>query len=291
MKESWSSAFLLLICIAVIILCAFNAATYGKIANENKTVGDVTPGGALTLMVINIIIAVVFLFPVFVYARRFYSSGLKGNTFSWVNLIIILIIVACIILTAFNAATYGKIANENKTVGDVTPGGARALMIINIILCIIFFIPLGYYIYKMYKTPDNVVVEKDVTQMDLSGILRRPSEETRMVLEQSRRVESDKELLQELENIERQKSEIIKRQKLEDIEIQALENIERQALENIEMQADESRLNVNKHYSPKQEGIINYLRNSIKTIDDMDVVYDVVCNPFNEIRSSKCNGF
>jgi hypothetical protein len=155
MKESWFNLLVILICITFLILGVFNAITYGKISAENKTVGDVTPEGAKALMIINIIICVIFLIPIFVYLRRFYSLAIKGSIFNWVDIGILLAIIAAFVLCIFNTITYGKIHAENKTVGDVTPAGAKALMVINIIIAAILIIPLIYYIYKMYKKSDH----------------------------------------------------------------------------------------------------------------------------------------
>lgn len=63
----------------------------------------------------------------------------------WFKTIITLTLLALIVLAGFNAATYNKIANENITVGDVDPAGARALMWINIIFLVIC-IPLWFYL-------------------------------------------------------------------------------------------------------------------------------------------------
>jgi hypothetical protein len=68
----------------------------------------------------------------------------------WITGSIILILVLFIVLCIYNSITYGKIANENKTVGDVTPGGARTLQVLNIILTIILFLALFWYFYKFY---------------------------------------------------------------------------------------------------------------------------------------------
>ena len=69
----------------------------------------------------------------------------------WVKILILLLITAIIVLCGFNAATYNKIANEKLTVGDVTPGGARALMWFNIII-LLFTCPLWiWYVYKLFR--------------------------------------------------------------------------------------------------------------------------------------------
>ena len=69
----------------------------------------------------------------------------------WVKILILLLITVIIILCGFNAATYNKIANEKLTVGDVTPGGARALMWFNIII-LLFTCPLWiWYVYKIFR--------------------------------------------------------------------------------------------------------------------------------------------
>ncbi len=68
----------------------------------------------------------------------------------WITGSIILILVLFIVLCIYNSITYGKIASENKTVGDVTPGGARTLQVLNIILTVILFLALFWYFYKFY---------------------------------------------------------------------------------------------------------------------------------------------
>ena len=69
----------------------------------------------------------------------------------WVKILILLLISVIIVLCGFNAATYNKIANENITVGSVTPEGARALMWFNIII-LLFTCPLWiWYLYKLFR--------------------------------------------------------------------------------------------------------------------------------------------
>jgi hypothetical protein len=63
----------------------------------------------------------------------------------WFKTLITITLLALIILAGFNAATYNKIANENITVGDVDPAGARALMWINIVFLVIC-IPLWLWL-------------------------------------------------------------------------------------------------------------------------------------------------
>ncbi len=273
MKESWVSLIIILICIAVIVLCAFNALTYAKIANEKKTVGDVTPTGARVLMVINIILCVVFFIPVIVYGMRFYYSALKGRVFSWVNLLIILGIIASIILCAFNAVTYAKIANENKTVGDVTPGGARALMVINILLCIIFLVPLFYYSYKMYNCKDMPAPASLLTKRDLGTNLMSREEDN---------------VVERLGNIAEYKAMIADR--TGDIpDIQAAITAESDYIEAQEAQEEFQTMEPSEKFQG-QKRIIDFLRlNDIKTIDDSDAVYDTVCHPRNPLRSRKCD--
>lgn len=75
MESRWITGLIILVVIFIIGLCITNAVVYSKIASENKTVGDVSPGGARALMVINILLAVVFLFIFVWYCFKFYRNG------------------------------------------------------------------------------------------------------------------------------------------------------------------------------------------------------------------------
>jgi hypothetical protein len=68
----------------------------------------------------------------------------------WLKFLLLVILLVVGSILAVNAATYNKIANEGETVGDVTPGGARFLMWINIILCVIVFVAALWWFYVEY---------------------------------------------------------------------------------------------------------------------------------------------
>ncbi len=68
----------------------------------------------------------------------------------WLKFLLLIVLLVVGAILAVNAATYNKIANEGETVGDVTPGGARFLMWINIILCIIVFVAALWWFYVEY---------------------------------------------------------------------------------------------------------------------------------------------
>ena len=68
----------------------------------------------------------------------------------WLKFLLLIILLVVGSILAVNAATYNKIANEGETVGDVTPGGARFLMWINIILCVIVFVAALWWFYVEY---------------------------------------------------------------------------------------------------------------------------------------------
>jgi hypothetical protein len=68
----------------------------------------------------------------------------------WLKFLLLIVLLVVGAILAVNAATYNKIANEDETVGDVTPGGARFLMWINIILCIIVFVAALWWFYVEY---------------------------------------------------------------------------------------------------------------------------------------------
>jgi hypothetical protein len=68
----------------------------------------------------------------------------------WLKFLLLIVLLVVGSILAVNAATYNKIANEGETVGDVTPGGARFLMWINIILCIIVFVAALWWFYVEY---------------------------------------------------------------------------------------------------------------------------------------------
>jgi hypothetical protein len=74
----------------------------------------------------------------------------------WITGLIIFCLIFIISLCITNIVLYSKIANENKTIGTVTPGGARALMIINILIVIVFFLVFFWYCYKFYKNSEEV---------------------------------------------------------------------------------------------------------------------------------------
>lgn len=76
---------------------------------------------------------------------------------TWARFLLILLMVAVGIILAFNAATYNKIANNGETIGDVTPGGARALMWFNVILCVIVFVAVVWYLYSYFRATDKVM--------------------------------------------------------------------------------------------------------------------------------------
>jgi hypothetical protein len=76
---------------------------------------------------------------------------------TWARFLFILLLVAVGIILAFNAATYNKIANNGETIGDVTPGGARALMWFNLIPCIIVFVAVIWYTYSYFRATDKVM--------------------------------------------------------------------------------------------------------------------------------------
>jgi hypothetical protein len=65
----------------------------------------------------------------------------------WLKFLLLVVLLVVGAILAVNAATYNKIANEGETVGDVTPGGARFLMWINIILCVIVFVAALWWFY------------------------------------------------------------------------------------------------------------------------------------------------
>ena len=60
MESRWITGLIIFCLIFIISLCITNIVLYSKIANENKTIGTVTPGGARALMIINILIVIVF---------------------------------------------------------------------------------------------------------------------------------------------------------------------------------------------------------------------------------------
>jgi len=68
----------------------------------------------------------------------------------WLKFLLLIVLLVVGAILAVNAATYNKIANEGETVGDVTPGGARFLMWINIILCVIVFVAALWWFYVEY---------------------------------------------------------------------------------------------------------------------------------------------
>jgi len=68
----------------------------------------------------------------------------------WLKFLLLIVLLVVGSILAVNAATYNKIANEGETVGDVTPGGARFLMWINIILCVIVFVAALAWFYVEY---------------------------------------------------------------------------------------------------------------------------------------------
>lgn len=68
----------------------------------------------------------------------------------WLKFLLLIVLLVVGSILAVNAATYNKIANEGETVGDVTPGGARFLMWINIILCVIVFVAALWWFYVEY---------------------------------------------------------------------------------------------------------------------------------------------
>ena len=68
----------------------------------------------------------------------------------WLKFLLLVILLVVGSILAVNATTYNKIANEGETVGDVTPGGARFLMWINIILCVIVFVAALWWFYVEY---------------------------------------------------------------------------------------------------------------------------------------------
>jgi hypothetical protein len=68
----------------------------------------------------------------------------------WLKFLLLIVLLVVGSILAVNAATYNKIANEGETVGDVTPGGARFLMWINIILCVIVFVAALALFYVEY---------------------------------------------------------------------------------------------------------------------------------------------
>lgn len=68
----------------------------------------------------------------------------------WLKFLLLIVLLVVGSILAVNATTYNKIANEGETVGDVTPGGARFLMWINIILCVIVFVAALWWFYVEY---------------------------------------------------------------------------------------------------------------------------------------------
>ena len=77
----------------------------------------------------------------------------------WITGLIILVVIFIIGLCITNAVMYSKVASENKTVGDVSPGGARALMVINILLAVVFFFILAWYCFKFYRNGEEIYVK------------------------------------------------------------------------------------------------------------------------------------
>jgi len=68
----------------------------------------------------------------------------------WLKFLLLLVLLAVGSIMAVNAATYNKIASQDETVGDVTPGGARFLMWINIIFSVIVFVAALWWFYVEY---------------------------------------------------------------------------------------------------------------------------------------------
>jgi hypothetical protein len=75
MESRWITGLIIFFVLFILGLCITNAVIYSKISSENKTVGTVTPGGARALMIINILIAVLFLIIFFWYCFKFYRNG------------------------------------------------------------------------------------------------------------------------------------------------------------------------------------------------------------------------
>jgi hypothetical protein len=75
MESRWITGLIIFFVLFILGLCITNAVIYSKISSENKTVGTVTPGGARALMIINILIAVLFLMIFFWYCFKFYRNG------------------------------------------------------------------------------------------------------------------------------------------------------------------------------------------------------------------------
>jgi hypothetical protein len=68
----------------------------------------------------------------------------------WLKFLLLIVLLVVGSILAVNSATYNKISNEGETIGDVTPGGARFLMWINIILCVIVFVVALWWFYVEY---------------------------------------------------------------------------------------------------------------------------------------------
>lgn len=85
---------------------------------------------------------------------------------TWARFLFILLLVAVGIILAFNSATYNKIANNGETIGDVTPGGARALMWFNLIPCVIVFVAVIWYLYSYFRQTEKVMkFEKNAVEI------------------------------------------------------------------------------------------------------------------------------
>jgi len=82
----------------------------------------------------------------------------------WITGLIILVIIFIIGLCITNAVVYSNIASENKTVGDVSPGGARALMVINILLAVVFLFILVWYCFKFYRNGEEIYLKNYLTK-------------------------------------------------------------------------------------------------------------------------------
>jgi hypothetical protein len=79
--QTWARFLLILLMVAVGIILAFNAATYNKIANNGETIGDVTPGGARTLMWFNVILCVIVFVAVIWYTYAYFRATEKVMKF------------------------------------------------------------------------------------------------------------------------------------------------------------------------------------------------------------------
>jgi hypothetical protein len=166
MNAGWFNLILFLVLAGVIILCAFNVATYSDIKNGNTNAPDITDGECTAMIVINTILLVTASLTLIYYILKVYQgaveiyesdviykdgkvSGFEGKYKAnnrWTQIFLWLFSTFTFIVSLFNLINTTKLNNSDANNAVSSSGSLLAFS------WIFFFIALGYFLYTTFRT-------------------------------------------------------------------------------------------------------------------------------------------